>query len=156
MSIVLEKNFKVYRHRAQYYETDQMGIIHHSNYIRWFEEARIDILDQMGFSYKDMETRGIRIPVLGVTCEFKSMVQFNDWVLIIPKIQELTNVKMNLAYFVVDEQTRTIRSTGTSKHCFLNMDNRPVSLKRNHQDIYELLNNMVGVNISSEFDFEER
>lgn len=45
----------IYTHQAQYYETDQMGIIHHSNYIRWMEEARMDLMDQIGLSYKEME-----------------------------------------------------------------------------------------------------
>lgn len=40
--------FEVYEHKTQYYETDQMGIIHHANYLHWFEEARIDIMEQMG------------------------------------------------------------------------------------------------------------
>ena len=50
---------KAYEHKTQYYETDQMGIIHHSNYIRWFEEARTDLLRQMGIGYEEMEARGI-------------------------------------------------------------------------------------------------
>ncbi len=48
-----------YEHRTQYYETDQMGIIHHSNYIRWFEEARTDLMRQMGIGYDEMEGQGI-------------------------------------------------------------------------------------------------
>lgn len=44
-----------YTHKAQYYETDQMGIVHHSNYIRWFEEARVDFFEKIGCSYKDIE-----------------------------------------------------------------------------------------------------
>ena len=62
-----------YEHTAQYYETDQMGIIHHSNYIRWMEEARMDLMDQMGFSYKAMEEMEIISPVLSVNCEYKSI-----------------------------------------------------------------------------------
>ena len=42
---------KIYEHKAQYYETDQMGIIHHANYLHWFEEARIDMMEQMGMGY---------------------------------------------------------------------------------------------------------
>ena len=41
-------------HKVQYYETDGMGIVHHSNYIRWFEEARVDLLEQLGFGYRDL------------------------------------------------------------------------------------------------------
>ena len=52
-------DIKPYEHIVQYYETDQMGIVHHSNYIRWFEEARSYILEQIGFGYKKMEEEGI-------------------------------------------------------------------------------------------------
>lgn len=44
-----------YEHHAKYYETDQMGIIHHSNYVKWMEEARMDLMNQIGLSYKQME-----------------------------------------------------------------------------------------------------
>ena len=57
---------KPYEHNVKYYETDQMGIVHHSNYIRWMEEARMDLMDQMGFSYKQMEDQEIISPVLSV------------------------------------------------------------------------------------------
>ena len=56
---------------AKYYETDQMGIVHHSNYIRWFEEARIELMNYVGLPYRQMEENGILIPVLGVTCNYK-------------------------------------------------------------------------------------
>ena len=53
-----------FERKANYYETDQMGIVHHSNYIRWFEEARLEMLRAMGLPYKKMEDNGILIPVL--------------------------------------------------------------------------------------------
>ena len=65
--------YRVYEHKTQYYETDQMGIIHHYNYIRWFEEARMDMMEQMGMGYAEMEKRGIISPVLSVHSEYKSM-----------------------------------------------------------------------------------
>ena len=49
----------VYNHRVQYYETDRMGIVHHSNYVRWMEEARVDFLARLGFPYDVMEARGV-------------------------------------------------------------------------------------------------
>ena len=51
-----------FERKANYYETDQMGIVHHSNYIRWFEEARLEMLRVMGLPYKKMEDNGILIP----------------------------------------------------------------------------------------------
>ena len=64
----------MYTHRVQYYETDQMGIVHHSNYIRWFEEARLDFMEKIGCSYAAVEASGIMIPVLSASCQYKTMV----------------------------------------------------------------------------------
>ena len=75
-----------YEHHAKYYETDQMGIIHHSNYIKWMEEARMDLMEQIGLSYKQMEEMEIISPVLSVSCEYHSMVHFDDTVVIETKI----------------------------------------------------------------------
>ena len=71
-----------YIHQAQYYETDQMGIIHHSNYIRWMEEARIAYMDEMDFPYSMVEEAGIISPVLAVECEYKSRHHFGDGVIV--------------------------------------------------------------------------
>ena len=71
---------KIYEHKAQYYETDQMGIIHHANYLHWFEEARIDMMEQMGMGYDIMEKQGIISPVLSVHCDYKSMARFGETV----------------------------------------------------------------------------
>ncbi len=54
-----ENHIKPYLHHAKYYETDQMGIVHHSNYIRWMEEARMDAMSQFGISYCDMEKKAV-------------------------------------------------------------------------------------------------
>lgn len=55
---VQNRKVKPYEHHVKYYETDQMGIVHHSNYIRWMEEARMDLMEQMGTAYKMMEEAG--------------------------------------------------------------------------------------------------
>ena len=57
-----------YTHVVQYYETDRMGITHHSNYIRWMEEARVAMLEDMGFGYQKLESMGIASPVTEVDC----------------------------------------------------------------------------------------
>lgn len=119
-----------YEHKAQYYETDQMGIVHHSNYIRWFESARIDLMNQIGVSYKGMEEAGIISPVLNVNCEYKSMVHFEDEVLVDAKIAAYNGIKLSISYTVTDKQSGQLRTTGSSSHCFLNKEGKPVSLKK--------------------------
>ena len=85
-----------YIHQAQYYETDQMGIIHHSNYIRWMEEARIAYMDEMGFPYRAVEEAGIVSPVLEVQCAYKSMTHFGDRVCIEVKLRSFSGVKYEI------------------------------------------------------------
>lgn len=119
-----------YEHKVQYYETDGMGIVHHSNYIRWFEEARVELLEQLGYGYDRIEAEGFGSPVLEVHCKYKTMARFGDTVLIDARITEYNGVRMALHYEIRDAQTNALRCEGESRHCFMGRDNRPVSLKR--------------------------
>ena len=124
-----------YEHHAKYYETDQMGIIHHSNYIKWMEEARMDLMEQIGLSYKEMEAMEIISPVLSVSCEYHSMVHFDDVVVIEPRITKYNGIKMELEYVMKDKETGELRTTAKSSHCFLNKSGKPISLKRMYPEL---------------------
>lgn len=126
-----------YEHHAKYYETDQMGIIHHSNYIRWMEEARIAYMDEMGFPYRAVEEAGIVSPVLEVQCTYKSMTHFGDRVRIEVKLRSFTGVKYEIGYVMRDEATGEVRATGTTRHCYLGKDGFPVRLKKVLPELYE-------------------
>lgn len=138
---------KPYRRQAKYYETDKMAVIHHSNYIRWFEEARVDYLEQIGLGYDRIEAAGIYSPVLGITCEYKSAVRFHEEVLVLPKLVFFNGIKMTIEYRVLDEITGQLRVTGESKHCFVTTDFKPVSLKKDHPEMYDILLKWTGVEI---------
>jgi len=133
-----------YEHTVQYYETDQMGIAHHSNYIRWFEEGRIHFFDEVGLGYKESEKMGIISPVLSVEANYKNMSYFQDVVVIKVSLTEYTGVKLSLKYEVTDKATGQLRCTGKSKHCFINPEGRVISLKKVAPDRYEKLMSMVG------------
>lgn len=124
-----------YEHRARYYETDQMGIIHHSNYIKWMEEARMDMMDQIGLDYKQMESMEIISPVLSVSVNYHSMVHFDDVVVIETKLVKYNGVKMEVEYRMTDKETGELRTTATSSHCFLNRAGKPISLKRSYPEL---------------------
>ncbi|MDH6364192.1 acyl-CoA thioester hydrolase [Enterococcus sp. PF1-24] len=131
-----------YRRKAQYYETDQMGIIHHSNYIRWFEETRVDYLDKCEISYQRIEEIGIIIPVLEVLATYKEMVRFNDQVLIYTKVDEYTGTRLTLSY-EIRNQTNELLTTGYSKHCFLSAETgRLISLKKSFPEVHQKFLNM--------------
>lgn len=127
-----------YQHKVQYYETDQMKVVHHSNYIRWFEEARTDFLEKSGFSYAWMEEQGIIIPVLSVSAEYKAMVHYGDEVLILPEVTEFNGVKLGLRYEVRHAGNGELTTTGTSHHCFLDRTLRPLRLKKEFPQVYEM------------------
>ena len=132
-----ETDIKVrpYEHHAKYYETDQMGIIHHSNYVKWMEEARMDLMEQIGLSYKQMEAMEIISPVLSISVEYHSMVHFDDTVVIQTKLVKYNGVKMELEYVMKDKETGELRTTAKSSHCFLNRSGKPISLKRAYPEL---------------------
>ncbi|API90199.1 acyl-CoA thioester hydrolase [Marinilactibacillus sp. 15R] len=144
--IVLKESkvLKNWQHKVQYYETDQMGIVHHSNSIRWFEEARTWMMDEMQFGYEKMEALNILVPVLEASAKYISMVKFGETVEITTHISQFTGVKMVIEYEIRDVETGELRTTGQTKHAFLDKESyRPISLKRNHKEIYDLFNEVM-------------
>jgi acyl-CoA thioester hydrolase len=135
---------KPFCRKANFYETDQMGIIHHSNYIRWFEEARVDYLQQIGYGYEKAIERGIDFGVISVYCEYKSMLRFGDTVNIHVTLSELSNMKMTIKYEMINARSGEVCTTGNSKHFFYdNNKQRPVSLKKEMPELFELFSSLM-------------
>ncbi len=124
-----------YEHHAKYYETDQMGIIHHSNYIKWMEEARMDLMEQIGLNYKQMEELEIISPVLTIQIEYRGMVKFDDTVVIETHLTKYNGIKMEVEYRMFDKETGELRTTAKSSHCFLDRTGKPISLKRSYPEL---------------------
>ena len=135
---------KAYQHKVQYYETDQMGVVHHSNYIRWFEEARLDFLEQIGTDYVDMEREGYISPVVSISCDYISRTVFGETVSIILRFEKFNGVKYSISYKVIDAETKEIRASGKSSHCFLTKDGKLVSLKKDNSKFYHIMTAAVG------------
>ncbi len=133
-----------YEHQAQYYETDQMGIIHHSNYVRWMESARMWWMKQAGIDYAQMEKDGIISPVVEIACKYKSMVHFGDTVLIEPVIKKYNGFVLELSYVITDKESGEARFEGSSKHCFLDKDGKIVSLKKSYPDYDRAFRDHIG------------
>ncbi len=129
--------FVPYRHKVQYYETDAMRIVHHSNYIRFMEEARCDLMEQMGYPYGRLESMGFGIPVLGVSCDYIHMSRFGDILVIGVEVTKLSPTRMTIAYEIRDDATGELRATGETRHCFLSSAGRPISLKREAPEAFE-------------------
>ena len=94
----------IFERKINYYETDRMGIVHHSNYIRFMEEARCYLLEKVGMPYSAFEENGIMIPVLGVNCEFKHHVTFDDTIIIKLFVKEFNGVRLTMGYNATEKK----------------------------------------------------
>lgn len=131
----------MYRHRVQYYETDRMGITHHSNYIRWMEEARADFLEKKGWPYERIEEEGMISPVISVDCRYKKPTTFADEVDIEVSVLEFNGVKLKIGYVMkLGEETVC---EGESMHCFLNKEGKPVKLSKVLPDFHDMFQNSI-------------
>ena len=133
---------ELYTHTVQYYETDKMGITHHSNYIRWMEEARIDFLAQLGYPYARLEEEGIISPVVSVACNYKVTTTFADQVTIQVMVREFKGIKLKLGYRMTN-QAGAIVCEAESTHCFLNQEGKPLRLKKEKPEFYQVLSDLV-------------
>lgn len=133
---------KPYIHEVKYYETDQMKITHHSNYIRFMEEARIDMQRQIGWEYADFEKAGIVSPVVSVCCDYKKTTTFSDVIEIEVKITKFNGAKLALSYIMTCDGE--VVATGKSEHCFMDEMGRLVNMKKRYPKFYETVNQFAG------------
>ena len=125
-----------YVHKVQYYETDRMGLVHHSNYIRWMEEARIDWLDKIGIGFDKLEEMGISSPILSVNCIYKNGSTFGDSIEIKTKVTKYNGVKITIGYVMKKVGTEEIVATGDTELCFINLKTRkPIILKKENLEL---------------------
>ena len=136
-----------YERKAFYHETDQMGVIHHSNYLRWLEEARIFFLDNLGLSYKKMEEIGIISPVVSIKLDYVKPVHFDDYVLIDMKVIKYTGVKMIFEYVIRDKNTNDVMVRAESSHCFTD-GKSVISFKREYPEYHKIIDDYVNSNLN--------
>ena len=106
----------------RYYETDQMGFVHHSNYLRYFELARIEWISSLGFSYQKMEERGYLMPVINANIEFKRPLTFGNSFRVKIQSKEIPKVKFELIYEIILDKD-IIVARGSTILAFLSSHN---------------------------------
>lgn len=136
--------YKSFKRKAFYYETDGMRIVHHSNYIRYFEEARIYWLENIGYSYGRMEEEGIMIPVLKASAEYKYPIRFNDEFEIKMTITKFNGNRFKVKYIINNLAQGKVSAYGETEHCFVNFNMRPIRVKKEHIEIYNVFSQNVG------------
>ena len=128
-----------YIHKVNYYETDKMGITHHSNYIRFMEEARMNFLAEVGYPMTRFEAEGITSPVVSVNCEYKHSTTYGDNIEIEVFLVNYTGVKLTLSYTMRNADTGDLVATATSQHCFIDKNGLPIAVKKHLPDFDSVL-----------------
>ena len=139
----MERAFGIYHRKINYYETDQMGVVHHSNYIRFFEEARLELMTAVGLDYAAMEKQGIIIPVTFAECKYVSPLRFGDAVRIESVFTKFDGIKMEVSYEIFKKGEEKASTTGKTGHCFLDRELKPIRMKRKYPEIYNRLKELV-------------
>ncbi len=132
---------EAYIRKVQYHETDKMGVAHHSNFIKWMEEARVDFLDKIGYGYVKLEADGIISPVLTVECEYKKPLHFGDEFEVLPEILEFKGIRLVIGYTFTSAGETVAQ--GKTSHCFLTPEGRPIALKRQVPEFDAVLKGLV-------------
>ena len=112
-----------------YYETDKMGIVHHSNYVRWLEEARDAYFNEIDLAYVETERLGYLCPITDVSMKYKYPARFGEAFTVKMKVTKYTGVRFKVVYEVVNEEGKLLVEAESS-HAFVDPDLKPVSLAR--------------------------
>ncbi|QUH24699.1 acyl-CoA thioesterase [Serpentinicella alkaliphila] len=124
----------------RYNETDQMGVIYHSNYFVWYEVGRTDFLEKFSMSYRDMEEMGVMLPVIEVNCKYKVSAKYADKLIIKTAIENLTPVRIKFNYIIERETDNVLISEGFTEHVFSStLNGKPINLKKKYPDLFNLL-----------------
>ena len=127
----------IYERRINYYETDKMGITHHSNYIRFMEEARVVYLEQADYSYERLESEGYFSPVLALSCRYENSTTFGDEIRINVNVKSIKGARFTVAYEAVKSSDGSRVFSGESEHCFIDKSGKPIRISKSLPGLYE-------------------
>ncbi|MGI6123604.1 MAG: acyl-CoA thioesterase [Acetivibrionales bacterium] len=141
--MIVETRFPV-----RYAETDQMGVVHHSVYPVWFECGRTDFIKHYGISYDELERLGLMLPLIKLSCEYKSPLKYGDSVLVKTRLIKATKVRLIMGYEIYAENRDLFCGKGITEHAWTGTDLKPVNISKYKPEISEKLlpmfNNVTG------------
>ncbi|SCZ79905.1 acyl-CoA thioesterase [Acidaminobacter hydrogenoformans] len=116
--------------RPRYEETDQMGVVWHGNYYRYFEVARCEYLRALGYSYRGLEEAGIILPVVESSCRYRVAILYDQEIIIRTVIETFKGVKISFLYQLLDKATGLLLAEGRTLHAFVDKEMRPLRVNR--------------------------
>ncbi len=117
----------IHRHRirVRYGETDKMGVVHHSVYPLYFEEARTELMRALGFAYSQLEREGTLFPLTDIGIQFKRGARYDDVLELQARLTELGPVRFRVDYRMTLLETGELLATGFTRHASTNVELRP-------------------------------
>ena len=128
---------------VRYPDADPMGIVHHAVYPIWYEIARMDFFEKIGFSYTDMNARGINPPMVNLNVNFKAAVTYPGTVTIRTWCEAFGPKKLKLAYEARNEEGKVV-NTAETFHIWTGPDNRSILLSEALPEVYALFRDAAG------------
>lgn len=124
--------------KVRYAETDQMGIVHHSNYAVWFEVGRTTLIKDLGKSYAEIEKEGVMIPLIRLLVNYKGVAKYDDELTVESYVKEIKGTRAIFGYNIVNE-SGTVITTGETEHVFTSLELKPINLKKYAPQIFEII-----------------
>lgn len=128
--------------RVRYAETDQMGVVYYANFFVWFEVARVELMRQMGFNYKQMEIEDDSFVVVAkAACTYKRPAKFDDVLRLRTSVTESHSRTITFAYEVLNDSTGQLIATGETFHVICDRNGRPKSLPDKYRKYFPISSN---------------
>jgi acyl-CoA thioester hydrolase len=156
-----------HRVRVRYQETDQMGVVYHTNYLNWFEIGRTELVRALGYPYRDLERLGLLLPVVEANLKFKQPARYDDLIGIytrvaatsplrisfeveVRKLEEETDIKSSpfysgLASERVEQTTGELLVSGQTEHVWVDSNWKPVRIDRQVSELYRVIKDLFQV-----------
>ena len=125
------------RLRVRYAETDQMGVVYHSNHLIWFEVGRVELLRQLGFSYRDMEREDdCFIAVAEVKCRYRAPVYYDDEVMVRTRLRNVRESVVHFGYELVRADSGALLAEGETTHIVTDSNMKVAALPEKYLKVF--------------------
>lgn len=126
--------------RVIYADTDAMGVVYHTNYIKWFEVGRCELLRNIGYPYAQLEQEGIMLPLAECSCKYKVPAVYDDILEIKAAISEIKAATITIEYVIRRKETGELLVTGMTKHAVTDKKFKLIRLRDHNRDLYDCIN----------------
>lgn len=146
----MENQWHQHMLRVHYQDTDQMGVVHHANYVGWFEIGRTEMMRNTGIAYSEMEKLGLLLPVVDIDIQYRRPARYDESITIFTNIVSFSAVRLEFEYEVrriaenSDRSSGELLAKGKTRHMWIDHKWKPARIDKVAPDVFALLNEKFG------------